>query len=73
MMKGNMHIGHGVKYNYLYPLTVIGQEGWLNVEEMSNSRLWHERLAHMSQAGLRRLLTLGYILDIQHSESDFCE
>ena len=32
--KGNMHIGHGIKYNNLYPLTVIGQERCLNVAKM---------------------------------------
>ena len=35
--------------------------------------MWHGRLAHMSQTGLRRLLALGYIPDLQQMESDFCE
>ena len=70
---GNMHIGHEVKHNNLYPLTVIGQEGSLNREEMPNSRMWHGGLAHMSQTGLWRLMALGYIPDLQHTESDFCE
>ena len=73
LSKGNMHIGHELKYNNLYPLTVIGQEGSLNVAEMPSSRLWHGRLAHISQTGLRGLSVLGYIPDLQHTESDFCQ
>ena len=68
-----MHIGDGVKYNNFYPLMVIGQEGSLNVVEMPNSRLWHGRLAHMSQMGLRTLMSLGNIPGIQRTKSDFCE
>ena len=29
--KGNLHIGHGVRYNNVYPLTLINKEGSLNV------------------------------------------
>ena len=71
--KGNMQCGHGVKYNNVYPLMVIGQEESLNVAEMPSSRLWHERLVHMSQTGLWRLTALGYIPDLQHTESGFFE
>ena len=66
--KSDMHMGHWVKYNNLYPLMVIGQEGSLDVAEMPKSRLWH-----MSQTRLWRLMALGYIPDLQHTESHFCE
>ena len=37
--KGNMDIRHGVKYNNLYPLTMIRQEGTVIVTEILNSWL----------------------------------
>ena len=39
--RGNIHIGHGVKYNNLDPLTVISFEGSLNVTEMLTLSMWH--------------------------------
>ena len=70
-LKGNLHIGHGVKYNHFYPLTLYSHEGSLNVVKMPTSSLWHGRLRHISQIELERFSTLGYIPKLQHSESNF--
>ena len=59
--RGNMKIGSGCKYNNLYPLMAINPEGIVNVAESPDSNLWHGRLGHMSQAGLDRLMAIGYI------------
>ena len=46
----------------------------MNIEDMSNSRLWHNHLAHISQTrGLWGLLALGYISNLQYLEFDFYE
>ena len=34
ILKENLHIDHGVKYNNLYPPTMYSWEGSLNVAEM---------------------------------------
>ena len=59
--RGNLRIGSGHKYNNLYPMIVINLEGDVNVIEKTNSNLWHNRLGHISQAKLERLITIHYI------------
>ena len=71
--KGILRIGHGVRYNYLSPLTIINREGSLNVAKMSTPSLWHGRLSHMSQTGVERTLALDYIMKLNHAESYFYE
>ena len=70
--RGNLRIGSGHKYNNLYPMIVINLEGDVNVIEKTNSNLWHNRLGHMSQAGLDRLMAVGHIPKLQ-AKTDFCE
>ena len=40
--KGNLQIGDGLKYNNIYLVIVINQEGSLNVAELSSTYLWHK-------------------------------
>ena len=70
--RGNLKIGSGHKYNNLYPLMAINPEGAVNVAEKTDPNLWHGRLGHMSQAGLDRLMSVGYIPKLQ-AKTDFCE
>ena len=39
--RGNLRIGHGVKYNNLYLLRLISLEGSLNIAEVPTTSLWH--------------------------------
>ena len=71
--KGSLHIGHGVRYKNLYPVTMISREESLNVAKMSTPSLWHGRLGHVSQTGLERLSALGYMPKLNRVESDFSE
>ena len=70
--RGNLRIKNGHKYNNLYPLMAINPVGVVNVAEKTNPNLWHGRLGHMSQAGLDRLMAVGYIPKLQ-AKTDFCE
>ena len=70
--QGNMKIGNGYKYNNLYPLMAINPEGAVNIAKKTDPNLWHDRLSHMSQAGLDRLMAVGYIPKLQ-AKMDFCE
>ena len=72
-LKGILYINHGVKYNNLYPLIVISQEGSLNITKFLSSGLWHGCLTHMLEAKLRRFSSLGYIANLQQKEFDLCE
>ena len=51
---------------------VINPEGVMNITEITDLNLWHGRLGHMSQAGLDRLMSVGYIPKLQ-AKTDFCE
>ena len=70
--QGNLRIGSGHKYNNLYPLMAIDSEGVVNVAEKTDPNLWHDRLSHMSQAGLDRLMAVDCILKLQ-AKTDFRE
>ena len=70
--RGNLQIGSGQKYNNLYPLMELNPKGAVNVAEKTDLNLWQGRLYHMSQAGLDRLMAVGYIPKLQ-AKTDFCE
>ena len=61
-----------VHYNAQHPLIAINREGVVNVAEKTDPNLWHVRLGHMSQAGLDRLMGVGYISKRQ-AKTDFYE
>ena len=44
----------------------------VNIDEKIYPNLWHGRLGHMSQAGLDRLMAVGYIPKLQ-AKTNFCE
>ena len=69
---GNLRIGSRHKYNNMYLLMVINPEVVVNVAKKTDPNLWHNRLGHMSQAGLDRLMAVDYIPKIQ-AKTDFCE
>ena len=69
---GNLWIRSGHKYNNSYPLMVIDPEGFMNIAEKIDPNLWHDRLNHMSQAGLDQLMTVDYIPRLL-TKTDFCE
>ena len=50
----------------------INPEGAMSVAEKNDPNLWHDRLVHMSQAGLDCLMVVGYISKLQ-AKTDFCE
>ena len=50
----------------------INPVGVMNVAEKTNPNLWHDQLNHISQAGLHRLMAVGYIPKLQ-AKTNFCE
>ena len=56
----------------LYPLMAINPEGAVNVAEKTDPNLRHDRLGHMLQVRLDRLMVVGYTPKLQ-AKTDFCE
>ena len=61
IIRGNLKIGSGHKYNNFYPLMTINPKGDMNVAQKTDQNVWHGRLEHMSQVRLDSLLSVGYI------------
>jgi ATP-binding cassette subfamily B (MDR/TAP) protein 1 len=71
--KGNLLLARGPKIHSLYPLYVMLREGDLFVVDIPVSSLWHERLGHLSKAGITHLSKAGYIPKLSFSDHQFCE
>ena len=72
--KGNLVILKGQKFGSLYSLYVSSvKEHSIYVAELPSTELWHSRLGHMSQKGMKILQRSGYIPVLDYSEFSLCE
>ena len=71
--KGSMVIARGRKRGTLYMVEVTDYEVNAIEEVEKTSTLWHQRLGHMSEKGMKILASKGSIHDLKKVTTDFCE
>ena len=63
-MKGNLVFARGKKQRSLY---MIADKDMISVAEVgNNSSLWHQRLGHMSEKGMKLIVSKGKIPNLKH-------
>ncbi|TXG70425.1 hypothetical protein EZV62_005360 [Acer yangbiense] len=74
--KGIMIVMKGEKHNGLYSLigsTITGSSTVGTQLEQDKTKLWHMRLGHVSERGLKELDSQGLLCGDQNGKLDFCE
>ncbi|MCO5579570.1 hypothetical protein L7F22_033427 [Adiantum nelumboides] len=73
--KANLVILKGQKSGTLYPLYVslVKENGIYVAETMPSTELWHSRLGHISQKGMKTLQRFGYLPVLNYSDFSLCE
>ena len=72
--KGNLVILRGHKFGTLYSMHVSHiQDDYISIAELPNTELWHSRLGHMSQKGMKQLERSGYLPMLSFSDFSICE
>ena len=69
--KGALVIAHGKKVGTLYVTSDIGDT--VAVAEAGKSDLWHQRLGHMSEKGMKTLLSKGKLPQLKSVDVSPCE
>ncbi|CAO2827530.1 unnamed protein product [Amaranthus hypochondriacus] len=70
--KGSMTVAHGKKNGTLY-LTAGACYSIAVATENENSKLWHQRLGHMSEKGMKILHSIGKLPCLKFVNLDMCE
>ena len=71
VMKGNLVIARGKKRGSLY---MVAEEDMVAVTEAANSSsLWHQRLGHMSEKGMKIMASKGKMSNLKHVNIGVCE
>ncbi|KAF5797362.1 putative RNA-directed DNA polymerase [Helianthus annuus] len=73
VIKGNLVIAKGKKKGTLYMAEVSAEGVHAMTTGPSPSNLWHNRLGHMSEKGLKMLAQKGKFPDLKKVETEFCE
>lgn len=69
--KGNLVVARGKKRGSLY---MIADEDMVAVTEaVNNSTLWHQRLGHMSEKGMKLMAAKGKLSSLKHVDVGVCE
>nr|KYP34487.1 Retrovirus-related Pol polyprotein from transposon TNT 1-94 [Cajanus cajan] len=69
--KGNLIVARGKKRGSLY---MVADENMIAVTEAANnSFLWHQRLGHMSEKGMKLMATKGKLSKLKHVDVGTCE
>lgn len=72
ILKGAMVVARGTKMSTLYLInssaSLVAVAG-----AKADPNLWHNRLGHMSDKGMKVLATKGLLPDMKSVETDFCE
>nr|GFA17857.1 retrovirus-related Pol polyprotein from transposon TNT 1-94 [Tanacetum cinerariifolium] len=63
--KGNLVVAHGNKRGSLYMVEVLSDGINAAIDGGGNAALWHQRLRHITEKGMRILASNGRILDLQ--------
>ncbi|KAL8157159.1 hypothetical protein AgCh_002026 [Apium graveolens] len=73
VIKGNLVIARGEKNGTLYIVEQSSYEANAVADEIGSSTLWHKRLGHMSEKGMKLLTSKGKIPELKNVEVGFCE
>ena len=73
VVKGNLVIARGKKKGSLYMVEVSDDEVNAVTSGTKSSSLWHQRLGHMSEKGMKMLVSNGKLPDLKKVDSEFCE
>ncbi|GKA80076.1 retrovirus-related pol polyprotein from transposon TNT 1-94 [Tanacetum coccineum] len=71
--KGSLVVAHGNKCGSLYMVEVPSDGINAAIDGRGNAALWHKRLGHMSEKGMKILASKGRIPDLQKAVVGFCE
>ncbi|GKE14534.1 putative RNA-directed DNA polymerase, partial [Tanacetum coccineum] len=71
--KGSLVVAHGNKRRSLYMVEVPSDGINTTIDVRGNAALWHQRLGHMSEKGMKILALKGRIPDLQKVVVGFCE
>ncbi|KAL8104982.1 hypothetical protein AgCh_028950 [Apium graveolens] len=73
LIKGNLVIARGEKNGTLYIVEQSSYEANAVADEIESSTLWHKRLGHMSEKGMKLLTSKGKIPELKNVEVGLCE
>ncbi|GJS64543.1 retrovirus-related pol polyprotein from transposon TNT 1-94 [Tanacetum coccineum] len=71
--KGSLVVARGNKRGSLYMVEVPSDGINAAIDGRGNATLWHQRLGHMSEKGMKILASKGRIPDLQKAVVGFCE
>ncbi|GKD04573.1 putative RNA-directed DNA polymerase [Tanacetum coccineum] len=71
--KGSLVVARGNKRGSLYMVEVPSDGINAAIDGRGNAALWHQRLGHMSEKGMKILASKGRIPDLQKAVVGFCE
>ncbi|GKF13736.1 retrovirus-related pol polyprotein from transposon TNT 1-94, partial [Tanacetum coccineum] len=71
--KGSLVVARGNKHGSLYMVEVPSDRINATIDGKGNATLWHQRLGHMSENGMKILASKGRILDLQKAVVCFCK
>ncbi|GJS65089.1 putative RNA-directed DNA polymerase [Tanacetum coccineum] len=71
--KGSLVVARGNKRGSLYMVEVPSDGINATIDGRGNATLWHQRLGHMSEKGMKILASKGRIPDLQKAVVGFCE
>jgi len=69
--KGNLVVTHGKKRGSLY--MIVDKDMVAVTEAVNNSTLWHQRLGHMSEKGIKLMVAKGKLSSLKHVDVGVCE
>ncbi|XP_070002053.1 uncharacterized mitochondrial protein AtMg00300-like [Nicotiana sylvestris] len=70
--KGNLVVARGFKRGTLYA-TAIERDTIATVDHGRDTTLWHRRLGHMSEKGMKLLASKKKLSNLKHVELGLCE
>ncbi|KAJ0714724.1 putative RNA-directed DNA polymerase [Helianthus annuus] len=73
VVKGSLVIAKGKKRGTLYMVEVPAEEANAVTAKPSLSKLWHQRLGHMGDKGMKMLVAKGKLPELKKVEPEFCE
>nr|GEV60484.1 hypothetical protein [Tanacetum cinerariifolium] len=71
--KGSLVVARGNKRGSMYMVEVPSDGINTSIDGKGNATLWHQRLGHMSEKGMKILASKGRIRDLQKAIIGFCE
>ena len=70
--KGARVLAHGKKTSTMH-MTSSPRDTIAVADASTNTSLWHHRLGHMSEKGMKMLLSKGKLLELKSIDFDMCE